>query len=49
MISQMCDRPDSSFDNPYEWDAEFCDICDAEMLEYHDEDGRLLPYCVQCD
>ena len=44
----MCDRPDSSFHNPYEYDAEYCDVCGAEMYEDEDEEGRMLPFCPEC-
>jgi hypothetical protein len=46
--SLMIERPDSSFHNPYEFDADICDDCGAEMHEEQDDDGRMYLLCPEC-
>ena len=43
----MIERPDWSFYNPYEHDAEICDDCGGEMIDVEDEDGKRL-HCEAC-
>ena len=43
------DRDDRHFDNPWDLDAEYCDVCDSELGYAEDDLGREIPWCEVCD
>ena len=43
------ERKDHHFHNPWEHDAEYCEVCDSEMGYVDDEEGREMPWCEVCE
>jgi len=45
----MIERKDHYFDNPWERDATFCEVCDSELGKTEDEEGRMVDWCEVCE
>jgi len=48
-MNDFPERKDHHFHNPWEYDAEYCEVCDSEMGYTEDDEGREIPWCEVCE